>query len=396
MPAWNSMHWKLEHYDDLKQAELQRERLKELIAEKEQDSDRRVEDRGQQASANVLARPIRRPQRHNAPADHRRVLQGRHRPAARRRRHSPPGFAAAARRRQCAGGRAARRRVTITSGSTPRRHSRAKPSPIRCWSFAPKAPSCLDSPAEPSRRPISTSVTNLSNHIGSSITVRPIPCWPMPSNRRSNKPRIRQEMLAAAAPRAYRDPELGSAGRFEYDSEPASSLGSRRKRRRIRWRRNFRTRIRQPSQAAAATPNSPLPSLQPKVTTAATRLAKRGGTGGRYAISQRTAHGVGAGGGGPDDSTTSDRRRRRTDGTWRRRGSRTPGGSNEPPPPGALPSPNGRRRFGRRRQRSSSETLPRLEVRRQRSSGDDMASRRLVRPTELRQTLRSDNRSGRS
>jgi len=38
--------------------------------------------------------------------------------------------------------------------------------------------------------------------------------------------RARQEMLAAAAPRAYRDPELGASGRFEYDAGPNEALGA--------------------------------------------------------------------------------------------------------------------------------------------------------------------------
>ncbi|MCI0335228.1 MAG: hypothetical protein L0228_18620 [Planctomycetes bacterium] len=37
--------------------------------------------------------------------------------------------------------------------------------------------------------------------------------------------RARQELLAAAAPRAYRNPELGSSGRFEYDDEADDELG---------------------------------------------------------------------------------------------------------------------------------------------------------------------------
>ncbi len=37
--------------------------------------------------------------------------------------------------------------------------------------------------------------------------------------------RARQELLAAAAPRAYRNPELGSSGRFEYDDEADEELG---------------------------------------------------------------------------------------------------------------------------------------------------------------------------
>jgi hypothetical protein len=37
--------------------------------------------------------------------------------------------------------------------------------------------------------------------------------------------RIRQRLLAAAAPRAYRNPELGAAGRFEFDDEPSGASG---------------------------------------------------------------------------------------------------------------------------------------------------------------------------
>jgi hypothetical protein len=38
--------------------------------------------------------------------------------------------------------------------------------------------------------------------------------------------RVRQEALAAAAPRAYRDPNLGASGRFEYDADPVDSFGN--------------------------------------------------------------------------------------------------------------------------------------------------------------------------
>jgi hypothetical protein len=38
--------------------------------------------------------------------------------------------------------------------------------------------------------------------------------------------RARQEMLAAAAPRAFHDPELSASGRFEYDAAPNEALGA--------------------------------------------------------------------------------------------------------------------------------------------------------------------------